>query len=144
MSILGLDIGDKRTGVAISNDVSSICTPLNYIPSQDINYFLRDLYNLIIEKKINKIIIGLPKLLSGKEGERAKYSRYISKKIKEKNKNLEIVLWDERLTSKQAEKYLLESGVEKNKIKEKIDSASAVIILESYILGQRRWEKKLE
>ena len=46
--------------------------------------------------------------------------------------------WDERLTSKQAEKYLLESGVEKNKIKEKIDSASAVIILESYILGQRR------
>ena len=138
MSILGLDIGDKRTGVAISNDVSSICTPLNYIPSQDINYFLRALYNLIIEKKINKIIIGLPKLLSGKEGKRAKYSRYISKKIKEKNKNLEIVLWDERLTSKQAEKYLLESGVEKNKIKEKIDSASAVIILESYILGQRR------
>ena len=138
MSILGLDIGDKRTGVAISNDVSSICTPLNYIPSQDINYFLENLSILIVENKINKLIIGLPKLLSGKEGERAKYSRYISKKIKEKNKNVEIVLWDERLTSKQAEKYLIESGVEKNKMKEKIDSASAVIILESYILGQRR------
>ncbi|MAX12333.1 MAG: Holliday junction resolvase RuvX [Chloroflexi bacterium] len=138
MSILGLDIGDKRTGVAISNDVSSICTPLNYIPSQDINYFLENLSILIIENKINKLIIGLPKLLSGKEGERAKYSRYISKKIKEKNKNVEIVLWDERLTSKQAEKYLIESGVEKNKMKEKIDSASAVIILESYILGQSR------
>ena len=136
MSILGLDIGDKRTGVAISNDVSSICTPLNYIPSQDVNYFLENLSILIIENKINKLIIGLPKLLSGKEGERAKYSRYISKKIKEKNKNVEIVLWDERLTSKQAEKYLIESGVEKNKMKEKIDSASAVIILESYILGQ--------
>lgn len=138
MSILGLDIGDKRTGVAISNDVSSICTPLNYIPSQDVNYFLENLSILIIENKINKLIIGLPKLLSGKEGERAKYSRYISKKIKEKNKNVEIVLWDERLTSKQAEKYLIESGVEKNKMKEKIDSASAVIILESYILGQSR------
>ena len=138
MAILGLDIGDKRTGVAISNDVSSICTPLNYIPSQDINYFLENLSILIIENKINKLIIGLPKLLSGKEGERAKYSRYISKKIKEKNKNVEIVLWDERLTSKQAEKYLIESGVEKNKMKEKIDSASAVIILESYILGQSR------
>ena len=138
MSILGLDIGDKRTRVAISNDVSSICTPLNYIPSQDINYFLENLSILIIENKINKLIIGLPKLLSGKEGERAKYSRYISKKIKEKNKNVEIVLWDERLTSKQAEKYLIESGVEKNKMKEKIDSASAVIILESYILGQSR------
>ena len=138
MSILGLDIGDKRTGVAISNDVSSICTPLNYIPSQDINYFLENLSILIIENKINKLINGLPKLLSGKEGERAKYSRYISKKIKEKNKNVEIVLWDERLTSKQAEKYLIESGVEKNKMKEKIDSASAVIILESYILGQSR------
>ena len=138
MSILGLDIGDKRTGVAISNDVSSICTPLNYIPSQDVNYFLENLSILIIENKINKLVIGLPKLLSGKEGERAKYSRYISKKIKEKNKNVEIVLWDERLTSKQAEKYLIESGVEKNKMKEKIDSASAVIILESYILGQSR------
>ena len=142
MSILGLDIGDKRTGVAISNDVSSICTPLNYIPSQDVNYFLENLSILIIENKINKLVIGLPKLLSGKEGERAKYSRYISKKIKEKNKNVEIVLWDERLTSKQAEKYLIESGVEKNKMKEKIDSASAVIILESYILGQSRWKKK--
>ena len=71
MTILGLDIGEKRTGVAISNEVSSLCTPLEYISSKD--NFLEKISNIIQEKKVEKIIIGLPKLLSGKEGERANF-----------------------------------------------------------------------
>jgi putative Holliday junction resolvase len=131
MTILGLDIGEKRTGVAISNNISSLCTPLKYISSNE--NFLEKISKIIDEKKVEKIIIGLPKLLSGKEGERAKISRSISNLIKSNHKEIKVILWDERLTSKQAEKYLLETIPNKRKIKEKIDSASAVLILENYL-----------
>ncbi|MFL2653654.1 MAG: Holliday junction resolvase RuvX [Dehalococcoidia bacterium] len=136
MTILGLDIGEKRTGVAISNEVSSLCTPLEYISSKD--NFLEKISNIIQEKKVEKIIIGLPKLLSGKEGERAKFSRSISHLIKSNHKSIKVILWDERLTTKQAEKYLLETISDKRKIKEKIDSVSAVLILENYLASKGR------
>lgn len=131
MTILGLDIGEKRTGVAISNNVSSICTPLEYINSN--NNFLQQISKIISEKNIDTIIIGLPKLLSGKEGKRAKISRKISKEIQSEYNSIKVILWDERLTTKQAEKYLLETIPNKRKIKDKIDSASAVLILENYL-----------
>ena len=137
MNIIALDIGEKRTGVAISNNISTMCTPLKYIKSEDLEFLMSELTIIIDQNDINKIIIGLPKLLSGKEGIRAKFSRYISKKIKQKFLNLEIILWDERLTTKEAEKYLIESGIKKSKIKEKIDSESAVIILENYLNTRR-------
>ena len=137
MNIIALDIGEKRTGVAISNNISTMCTPLKYIKSEDLEFLMSELTIIIDQNDINKIIIGLPKLLSGKEGLRAKFSRYISKKIKQKFLNLEIILWDERLTTKEAEKYLIESGIKKAKIKEKIDSESAVIILENYLNTRR-------
>tara|TARA_B100001142_G_C14147544_1_gene583162 strand:+ start:494 stop:907 length:414 start_codon:yes stop_codon:yes gene_type:complete len=134
MTILGLDIGIKRTGVAISNEISSLCTPLDYISSKD--NFLEKISKIIEDKKVEKIIIGLPKLLSGKEGERAKYSRSISNLIKSKHKTIKVIMWDERLTTKQAEKYLKELDSNKRKIKDKIDSASAVLILENYLVSK--------
>jgi putative Holliday junction resolvase len=137
MKIIALDIGEKRTGVAISNEISTMCTPLKYIKSENLDYFINELSEIISQNQVKKIIIGLPKLLNGKEGDRAKFSRYISKIIKGQFLTLEIVLWDERLTTKEAEKYLIQSGISKKKIKEKIDSESAVIILENYINTQR-------
>ncbi|MBA47330.1 MAG: Holliday junction resolvase RuvX [Dehalococcoidia bacterium] len=134
MTILGLDIGIKRTGVAISNEISSLCTPLDYISSKD--NFLEKISKIIEDKKVEKIIIGLPKLLSGREGERAKYSRSISNLIKSKHKTIKVIMWDERLTTKQAEKYLKELDSNKRKIKDKIDSASAVLILENYLVSK--------
>ena len=134
MTILGLDIGIKRTGVAISNEISSLCTPLDYISSKD--NFLEKISKIIEDKKVEKIIIGLPKLLSGREGERAKHSRSISNLIKSKHKTIKVIMWDERLTTKQAEKYLKELDSNKRKIKDKIDSASAVLILENYLVSK--------
>ena len=124
MTTLCLDIGDVRTGVAISNEVSSICSPLDYIKSDD--NLVSKISELINDHSIDTLVIGLPKLLNGREGERAKYSR----KIK-------IILWDERLTTKQAEKYLRETTKKKDKIKENIDSLSAVLILENYLVSRK-------
>tara|TARA_B110000263_G_scaffold203556_1_gene183570 strand:+ start:495 stop:914 length:420 start_codon:yes stop_codon:yes gene_type:complete len=138
MKIIALDIGEKRTGVAISNNISTMCTPLKYIKSENLEFFISELSVVIEKNEVNKIIIGLPKLLSGKEGLRAKFSRYISKKVKQRFVNLEIILWDERLTTKEAKKNLILSGIRKAKIKEKIDSESAVLILENYMNTQRK------
>ncbi|NCG34870.1 MAG: Holliday junction resolvase RuvX [Dehalococcoidales bacterium] len=138
MKIIALDIGEKRTGVAISNNISTMCTPLDYIKSEDLEFFITELSIIINQNEVDKIIIGLPKLMNGKEGSRAKFSRFISKKIKENILNIKIILWDERLTTKEAEKNLIQSGIKKTKIKEKIDSESAVLILENYLNTQRK------
>ena len=134
MTILGLDIGEKRTGVAISNNVSSICTPLEYINSN--NNFLEQISKIISEKNIDTIIIGLPKLLSGKEGKRAKISRKISKEIQSEYNSIKVILWDERLTTEQAFKSMKSAGMKIKNIKSKLNSVSAIIILESYLQNQ--------
>ena len=95
MTTLCLDIGDVRTGVAISNEVSSICSPLDYIKSDD--NLVPKISELINDHSIDTLVIGLPKLLNGREGERAKYSRKIKKELVNIYESLDIVLWDERL-----------------------------------------------
>ena len=135
MTTLCLDIGDVRTGVAISNEVSSICSPLDYIKSDD--NLVSKISELINDHSIDTLVIGLPKLLNGREGERAKYSRIIKKELVNIYESLSIVLWDERLTTKQAEKYLRETTKKKDKIKENIDSLSAVLILENYLVSRK-------
>ena len=135
MTTLCLDIGDVRTGVAISNEVSSICSPLVYIKSD--NNLVQKISELINDHSIDTLVIGLPKLLNGKEGERAKHSRKIKKELVSIYESLNIILWDERLTTKQAEKYLRETTKKKDKIKKNIDSLSAVLILENYLVSRK-------
>ena len=79
MTTLCLDIGDVRTGVAISNEVSSICSPLDYIKSDD--KLVPKISELINDHSIDTLVIGLPKLLNGKEGEKSKILRKIKKGI---------------------------------------------------------------
>ena len=136
MTLLGLDIGEVRTGVAISNEVSSICSPLDFIKSNE--NLIQKISELIDEHSIDTIIIGLPMLMNGREGERAKYSRKIKKQLENRYELLKIVLWDERLTTKQAEKYLKEMTNDRKKIKDNIDSLSAVLILENYIVTRKK------
>ncbi|MBL06543.1 MAG: Holliday junction resolvase RuvX [Chloroflexi bacterium] len=136
MTLLGLDIGEVRTGVAISNEVSSICSPLDFIKSNE--NLIQKISEIIDEHSIDTIIIGLPMLMNGREGERAKYSRKIKKQLENRYELLKIVLWDERLTTKQAEKYLKEMTNDRKKIKDNIDSLSAVLILENYIVTRKK------
>ncbi len=97
---------------------------------------IQEINNIIKENEIEKIIIGLPKLLNGTEGDRAIFSRLIAKKIKANNKEVRIVLWDERLTTEQAFKAMKSTGMKIKNIKSKLNSVSAIIILESYLQNQ--------
>ena len=136
MKILGLDLGEKRTGVAISNEINNQCSSLNEINASNSEILVNKINIIIKENKIEKLIIGLPKLLNGTEGDRAIFSRLIAKKIKASNKELRIVLWDERLTTEQAFKSMKSTGMKIKNIKSKLNSVSAIIILESYLQNE--------
>ncbi len=125
--VLGLDIGTKRIGVALSDPFLIIAKPLDFIHNDE--KAVEKIKSLIKDYNVSTIVVGLPLTLKGKEGEQAKYTYEFTEKIKESIENINIVFIDERFTSSLAEKQL---GKKKNK-KEKIDSLSAVFILQTYL-----------
>ena len=131
MRYIGLDLGTKTLGISISNGF--IAT--NYITlrhNEDYDYLIREVTKLVKEKNINKIVLGFPKNMNNSIGERAQ----ITLKFKEKlinATNLEVILEDERLTSKVANNLLLEADTSRKKRKERVDGVASVIILQSYL-----------
>ena len=81
MKIIALDIGEKRTGVAISNNISTMCTPLDYIKSEDLEFFITELSIIINQNEVDKIIIGLPKLMNGKKDPGQSFHDLYQKKL---------------------------------------------------------------
>ncbi|ACD66115.1 MAG TPA: Holliday junction resolvase RuvX [Sulfurihydrogenibium sp.] len=128
--ILGLDIGLKRIGVAVSDPFGVTATPLEFILNDE--KVFEKINDLIKNYKISKIVIGLPLTLKGEEGEQARYTKEFVENLKNHiPQDIEIIFVDERFTSSLAEKTLLQTK-KKNK-KEKIDSLSAVFILQTYL-----------
>ena len=130
--IMGIDYGDARTGVAISDLLCSIVGSTAVVPSRNTDKAIADIVKLAKENNVCEIVVGLPKNMDGSEGERANKTRSFAK-VLAKVSNLEVVLVDERLTSVQAEEIMDEMKVKKSKRKEIIDTISAQIILQSYL-----------
>ena len=141
--ILGLDLGEKTMGIAISDLSQLISIPLEVFRFENHKYdkAIAYLLNLCEEKEIKKVVLGLPKHMNGDLGLKAQ----ISEKFKEElNKNnIEVILIDERYTSKIATNTLIEGGFSRKKRKTLIDKMAAQIILQSY-LDKRRKEKDYE
>ena len=128
--ILGLDIGLKRIGVAVSDPFGVTATPLEFILNDE--KVFEKINDLIKNYKISKIVIGLPLTLKGEEGEQARYTKEFVENLKNHiPQDIEIIFVDERFTSSLAEKTL--SQTKKKNKKEKIDSLSAVFILQTYL-----------
>jgi putative Holliday junction resolvase len=128
--ILGLDIGLKRIGVAVSDPFGVTATPLDFILNDQ--KVFEKINDLIKNYKISKIVIGLPLTLKGEEGEQARYTKEFAENLKNHiPQDIEIIFIDERFTSSLAEKTL--SQTKKKNKKEKIDSLSAVFILQTYL-----------
>lgn len=132
--ILGIDYGEKRLGIAISDETNTIATPLKYI---DNNKKLLNVLNaLIIEYNIKTFVVGLPINL---DGSHSKSSKKVLNFCKQMNQELDVVIHkiDERLSSVEAENKLRESGMSPSRFRNIdrgiIDSASAAIILDSFI-----------
>ena len=132
MTILGLDFGEKRVGVARSDELNFMAHPVGFILRSSDDQLIDSVQKIIKESDIEKIVVGLPKTLKGETGTQAnKVLRFIEL-LKNKIK-CPIVTWDERLTTAQAEKALLGQDVSRQKRKLKRDAISAEIMLQSYL-----------
>lgn len=139
MRIMGLDLGDKTLGVAISDPTGLISTgyPTIRFKSRDFNYALNELLKLIDEHKIEKIVLGLPKNMDGTEGIQAETSRNFKKMIEDK-RDIEVILFDERLTSRIALNSMIMGGTNRQNRHDQIDEMAAKVILQDYLDKIRR------
>ena len=132
MRTLGIDYGDARVGVAVSDLLGITAQGVKTIKNTGIKKLLAELKEVIDEYKPEKIVIGLPKNMDGSEGFRAQATREFAKRFEEIYDG-KIVFWDERLSSMGAKRYLNETNTHGKKRKEVLDTVAACIILEGYL-----------
>ena len=132
MRCLGLDLGTKTLGIAISDRTNVIANPYKTIRFNDISELIEPLKDIILQESIGEIALGLPKNMDNSCGFAAQRSLKFKEMI-EKNIDIEVTLIDERLSTMEAEKYLLDSDMSRKKRKGKIDAVAASVILITYI-----------
>lgn len=137
MRIMGLDLGDATIGVAVSDELGMIAHGMTTIRRKSLKYDIDSLKNIICEKAIKKIVIGLPKNMNNTIGPRGEKTIEFSEILKENFPELEIVFWDERLTTCAAERTLIEASVRRENRKKVIDKLAAVLILQGYLDNMR-------
>lgn len=135
MRIMGLDFGSKTVGVAVSDALCITAQPVETICRKDENKLRKTcarIEELIREYEVEKIVLGLPKHMNDDIGERAEKSIAFGEMLKRRT-GLEVVMWDERLTTVEAEQTLIECKVRREDRKKYIDQLAAVFILQGYI-----------
>ncbi len=138
MRYLGLDLGTKTLGVAITDKTGTIARILEVIhfKKEDYDFAVSRVLEIINEYKIKKIALGLPKNMDNSLGFASSRSLNF-KELLEAKANIPIYLVDERLTTTEAENYLLESDISRNKRKKVIDGLAAQIILETFMRKEK-------
>ena len=131
---LGLDLGTKTLGVSVSDLTNTIATTLSTIRFNSKDYIstIEPLRKIIDEYSITDIVLGLPKNMNNSIGFRGEETLEY-KRLLEENFNLNVIMQDERLTTIEAENYMLEADITRKKRKQKIDSLAANIILQTYL-----------
>lgn len=133
MRYLGLDLGTKTLGVAVSDLTGTIATSLTILRhDNNHDYLIEELKKIITEKNIETIVLGLPKNMNNTIGERGEMVLSFKEKL-EKSTSLPVILEDERLTTRVAENILITADVSRKKRKKVIDKMAANIILQSYL-----------
>ncbi|WP_459168016.1 Holliday junction resolvase RuvX [Natronospora cellulosivora (SeqCode)] len=132
MRKMGLDYGDKTIGVAISDKLGWTAQNKGVIRRKNLSDDFAELEEYIEEYEVDEIIVGLPKNMDGTMGKRVDKTKQFINFLK-KRLDIPINLWDERLTSKEAENILLEADLSRAKRKKYVDQIAAAIILQSYL-----------
>ena len=130
--IFGLDIGDARTGVAISDELGIAAHPLCTIHRKSRKAVLAELQELVTAHKVERIVVGLPLQLDGETGTQARKVKRFAERLAQQV-NLPIVFWDESFTTFEAAQILRGTKKRRKKRKQVIDQVAAVLILEGYL-----------
>jgi putative Holliday junction resolvase len=132
MRMLALDHGTRRIGVAVSDEMKMIASPLEYIPAEPLDKVIERIQQLIREKDVELILVGMPRNMDGTFGPAAeKVNDFIASLAP--HITTPIKTWDERLTSVMANRALLEGNVRRDQRKQKVDKMAAAILLQSYL-----------
>ena len=119
-------------GIAVSDPSGMIALPVEFIPAEPFNGFLERLKQLIVEKEVELILIGMPRNMDGSYGPAAaKVQEFVA--VLKENIAVPIKTWDERLTSTQANRLLVQADVKRKDRKVKVDAAAAAILLQSFL-----------
>lgn len=137
MRIMGLDLGEKTIGVALSDPMGMIARGVEVIKRKTMEEDVKYLLALLQEYEVEKIVLGLPLNMNNTEGPGAKMARDFGRKLTSET-GVPVVFWDERLTTVAAEKILLQADMSRAKRKKVIDKMAAVFILQNYLDKESR------
>lgn len=146
MRIMGLDFGSKTVGVAVSDGLLLTAQGVEIIRRSRENKLrqtMARIEELILEYEVEEIVLGCPKHLNGTEGVRVELTEEFREKL-ERRTGLPVFLWDERLTTVEADRTMKEAGVRRENRKEYVDKIAAVLILQGYLDRRRNAREAAE
>lgn len=134
--MLALDVGKKRIGLAVSDELGITAQGIETLERTRIREDLENLKQIAAQWNVQLLLIGRPLHMSGSESRQSEYTREFADRLQQQL-NLPVVFWDERLTSAEAERMLRETGASLQQRKKAVDRLAAVLLLESYLGNQR-------
>ena len=132
MRIIALDIGERRIGVALSDPLLILATPLTTIISKNLTADVETVIRLVCDNEATSILVGLPLSLDGNEGPQAKLTRNFINAL-ENQSPVPINTFDERFSTSEAKKKLRDAGIDSRKAKGRVDAAAAAVILQRHL-----------
>ena len=135
--IMGVDYGDARTGIAVSDLLCSIVGSTTVIHSRRMDRTLQEICRIVKDQDVGEIVVGLPKNMNGTDGPRAELCREFAKAVEEAT-GLRVIMWDERRTTVEAHNILSEHNYHGKKRKDTVDAVAASLILEGYLAFRGR------
>ena len=135
--IMGVDYGDARTGIALSDLLCSLVGSTTVIHSRRMDKTLQEILRIAKEQDVGEIVVGLPKNMNGTEGPRAELCREFARAVEETT-GLPVRLWDERRTTVEAHQILSDHNYHGKKRKDTVDAVAASLILEGYLAFRGR------
>ena len=136
MRILGLDLGSKRIGVAISDSLGITAQGLGVIEKDKGEEVIEYIKGVVAKEGVSEIVVGLPLNMNGSHGPKAQEAEAFANGLREKLR-LPVNLWDERLTTMEVERIMIAGGASRNKRKKKKDKLAAQVILQSYLSARK-------
>jgi len=131
--LLGLDLGEARIGLALSDPLGLTAQPFETLERVGARRDLQRLVELIRERGVTTVVVGLPLRLSGEEGPAAKSARSFARRLAGRLEGVDVELWDERLTTALAERTMISGRVRRARRRERVDTVAAALILQSYL-----------
>ena len=135
--LMGLDLGEARIGVALTDELGTVAMPLLTIERTNRREVMDRILALVAEHRVAAVVVGVPYQMDGSTDPQAEKALNFARRLERRLEGVPVITWDERLTTRQAERALLEGGVSRRDRREVVDQLAATLILNSYLEAQR-------